>query len=142
INNEPLQIKKAGMDVRTFDVAGSQPLVSNGIAALESTLNKEPDPIKALIKATLKGFEYTSAHPQEAVKISEKYVPGLNDPGAAADALAVLQATIPLWQNGAGKPGNNDAQAWQSMESFLRANSLLKKPVDASKAISNAYLPS
>ncbi len=141
INNEPLQIKKAGMDVRTFDVAGSQPLISNGIAALQDTLDKKPDLIKALVKATLQGVEYTNAHPQEAVNISKKYVPGLNDPSAAADALAVLQATIPLWQSTGGKAGNNDAQAWQSMASFLQTNGLLKQPVDATKAISNAYLP-
>jgi NitT/TauT family transport system substrate-binding protein len=142
INNEPLQIKKAGMDVRTFDVAGAQPLISNGLAALQTTLDKKPDLIKALIKATLQGVDYTNAHPQEAVNISKKYVPGLNDPAAAADALAVLQATIPLWQTASGKPGNNDAQAWQSMESFLQTNSLLKQSVDASKAFSNDYLPS
>lgn len=142
INNEPLQIKKAGMDVRTFDVAGAQPLISNGIAALQTTLDKKPDLIKALVKATLQGVAYTNAHPQEAVNISKKYVPGLSDPAAAADALAVLQATIPLWQTTSGKPGNNDAQAWQSMESFLQTNGLLKQPVDASKAFSNDYLPS
>lgn len=142
INNEPLQIAKAGMPVRTFDVAGAQPLVSNGIAALQTTLNTKPDLIKALIKATLQGVAYTDAHPQEAVNISEKYVAGLSAPSAAADALAVLQATIPLWQTVGNKPGNNDAQAWQSMESFLLANNLLKKSVDTSQTISNAYLPS
>lgn len=142
VNNEPLQIKKAGMDVRTFDVAGQQPLISNGIAALQTTLDKKPDLIKALIKATLQGADYASAHPQETVDISKKYVPGLSDPSAAADALAVLQATIPLWQPVNGKPGNNDAQAWSSMESFLQTNNLLKQPVDASKAFSNDYLPS
>jgi NitT/TauT family transport system substrate-binding protein len=142
INNEPLQLKKAGMDVRTFDVSGGQPLVSNGLAALQNTLGQKSAQIKALVKATLQGVAYTNAHPQEAVNISKKYVAGLNDPTAAADALAVLQATIPLWQAGSGKPGNNDAQAWQSMASFLQANNLLKKPVDASKAFSNDYLPS
>lgn len=142
VNNEPLQIKKAGMDVRTFDVAGAQPLISNGIAALQTTLDKKSALITALIKATLQGVDYASAHPQETVDISKKYVAGLSDPSAAADALAVLQATIPLWQPASGKPGNNDAQAWSSMESFLATNNLLKQPVDASKAFSNNYLPS
>src|SRR6266568_3626786 len=30
-NNEPLQLRKQGLDVRTFDVSNYQPLISNGI---------------------------------------------------------------------------------------------------------------
>src|SRR5206468_1993469 len=107
----------------------AQPFVSNGIAAMQSQLSAHPDRIKALIAATLRGLDYVDAHPQDAVNLSKKYVPGLDDPTSSADALAVLQATIPLWQPNGTKPGYNDPAAWQAMTSFFQAHNQLGGPV-------------
>jgi hypothetical protein len=53
----------------------------------------------------------------------------------------VLNATIPILQ-GATKPGYNDPAAWQSMNTFLAAQQLIKQPLDVTQVYSNAYLPS
>jgi NitT/TauT family transport system substrate-binding protein len=139
-NNEPIQFQKAGFAIRTFPVSGVSPLISNGLVVLQSELNAHPDVVRKVIAATLKGVEYTLAHPQQALDISKKYVPDLQDPAKAADAMAVLQATLPAWQTGA-RPGAVDPQAWQAMATFLQAQGQLAGPVDASKAFTNAYLP-
>ena len=139
LNNEPIAFQKAGFAVRTLAVGDVQPLVSNGLAALQSELGAHPDIVKATIKATLRGLDYTLAHPQEAVNLSKHYVPTLND-ATQADALAVLQATLPLWRT-SGKVGYSDPQAWQSMIAFLQAQGQLAGPVDAAQSFSNAYLP-
>ena len=139
LNNEPIAFQKAGFAVRTLAVGDVQPLVSNGLAALQSELGAHPDIVKAAIKATLRGLDYTLAHPQEAVNLSKHYVPTLND-ATQADALAVLQATLPLWRT-SGKVGYSDPQAWQSMIAFLQAQGQLAGPVDAAQSFSNAYLP-
>src|SRR5262249_6507804 len=133
--------EKSGFAIRTLAVGDVQPLVSNGLAALASELSAHPAVVKAAIAATLRGLDYVRAHPQEAVTLSKKYVPGLDDAKQAADALAVLQATLPLLQP-SGKSGENDAQAWQSMTAFLAAQGQLAAPVDPAQAFSNAYLPS
>ncbi|HEX5439558.1 MAG TPA: ABC transporter substrate-binding protein [Ktedonobacterales bacterium] len=141
-NNEPLLLKKAGMDVRTLDVNNSEhPLVSNGLAAMEPELASHGDAIKKLVAATLKGVDYVLAHPQEAVNLSKQFVPGLSDASASTDALAVLQATLPYMQTVNGKPGYNDPAKWSGMISFLQSQGQLAGPVDASKAYSNSYLP-
>jgi NitT/TauT family transport system substrate-binding protein len=142
INNEPIQFQKAGFAIRTFPVASTQPLVSNGLAAQAGELNAQPAAIKALIAATLKGVDYTIAHPQEAVTLSKQYVPGLSDPSAAASALAVLQATLPAIAPNSAHPGYNDPSAWQSMATFLQASGQLSGSVDVTQAYSNTYLPS
>jgi NitT/TauT family transport system substrate-binding protein len=139
LNNEPIQIQKQGMSVRTFDVASAQPLISNGLAGLRSTLSAHSDQVKAFIAATLKAVDYTIAHPQEALEVSKASVPGLDDPAKAADALTVLKATLPLWQR-TGKAGYNDPTAWQGMADFMQAQGLLAGSVDATKAYSNDYL--
>jgi NitT/TauT family transport system substrate-binding protein len=140
LNNEPLQLQKQGMAVRTLDVASAEPFISNGIAAMQSQLTAHPDRIKALIAATLRGLDYVDAHPQDAVNLSKKYVPGLDDPTQSADALTVLQATIPLWQPNTAKPGYSDPAAWQTMTSFFQAHNQLGGPVDVTQVYSNDYL--
>ncbi len=142
INNEPIQFQKAGFAIRTFPVASTQPLISNGLAAQEGELKAQPAAIKALIAATLKGVDYTIAHPQEAVTLSQKYVPGLSDPSAAASALAVLKATLPAIAPNSAHPGYNSPAAWQSMAAFLQASGQLNGAVNVTQAYSNAYLPS
>jgi NitT/TauT family transport system substrate-binding protein len=140
-NNEPVLLRQMGFAIRTIDVWTVQPLVSNGLVVLQTELKQHPDQVRALVSATLRGVQYAIAHPQDAVAISKAYVPGLSQPDKAATALAVLQATIPLWQ-GAGKPGYNDPATWQSMTSFLQSVGLLRGSVNEKQAYDNSYLPS
>lgn len=141
-NNEPLLLQKAGMSVRTLDVNnGEHPLVSNGLAAMQPELSAHGDAIKKLVAATLKGAQYVLAHPQEAVNLSKAFVPGLDNAKNAADALAVLQATLPYMQTAAPKAGYNDPAKWAAMVSFLQAQEQLAGPVDATKLYTNNYLP-
>jgi NitT/TauT family transport system substrate-binding protein len=144
VNNEPIQFQQAHFAVRTLplsDAVQPLPLVSNGIGVLQSELDAHPNDIKALVAATLRGVQYTIAHPQQALDLSKPYVPGLSEPKNASNALAVLQATIPLWQSDGARPGYNDPATWQAMASFMPAYGLLSGPTDATKAYSNAYLP-
>jgi NitT/TauT family transport system substrate-binding protein len=144
VNNEPILFKQANFAVRTLvlsDVVPQLPLVSNGLGVLQSALDAHSSDIKALVAATLRGVQYTITHPQQALDISKTYVPGLSDTKNAADALAVLQATIPLWQSAGGKPGYSDPATWQAMASFMPAYGLLSAAPDVTKAYSNAYLP-
>jgi len=141
-NNEPLLLQKAGMTVRTFDVNNAEhPLISNGLAAMQSELSSHGSDIKKLVAATLKGVDYVLAHPQDAVNLSKAYVPGLDSASNAADALAVLQATLPYMQSAGAKAGYNDPAKWTAMVTFLQAQGQLSGPVDASKVYSNDYLP-
>ncbi len=144
INNEPILFQQANFAVRTLlvaDVVPQLPLVSNGLGALQSVLDARSDDIKALVAATLRGVEYTIAHPQEALEVSKKYVPGLSDARKAADALVVLQATLSLWENAGNRAGYNDPATWQAMAHFMPSYGLLAAVPDVTKAYSNAYLP-
>ena len=144
VNNEAIQFQQANFPVRTLvlsDVVDSLPLVSNGLGALQSVLDARGNDIKALVAATMRGVAYTIAHPQDALNISEKYVPGLNDPKNAASALAVLQATIPTWKSSGARPGFNDPDTWQAMGSFMLQYGLLTNQANVAQAYSNNYLP-
>lgn len=142
INNEPIQFQQLNFAIRTFPVSSLGGLVSNGLAALQKTLNARPDDIKKLVTATLRGVQYTLAHPDEAITISQKYVPDLTGTQQIANARAVLQATLPLWMMNASQPGYIDPQAWQAMAMFMQTQGLLSSGVPISQTYSDQYLPS
>jgi ABC-type nitrate/sulfonate/bicarbonate transport systems, periplasmic components len=119
-NNEPLQLASNGMKVRTFDVSDYQPLVSNGIMTTTATYNSQPQMVRNFVQATLKGLRDVIANPDEAVTISESYVPGMN----VNQAKAVLAATIPIFK-GNGKLGYNDAATWDATAKFLASQKLI-----------------
>jgi NitT/TauT family transport system substrate-binding protein len=137
-NNEPLQLQKQGLAVRTFNVSDYQPLISNGLITTEDTLHNSPQVVKAFVKATLQGLRDVIANPAAAISISQSSIPGLN----VANATAVLQATIPIWQgSGQNAPGFNDSATWQSMTQFLVAMKIIPPVADVSQAYTNAELP-
>ncbi len=130
-NNEPLQLRKQGFDVRTFNVSDYQPLVSNGIITMEDTLHNSPQLVRAFVQATIKGLKDVIANPTEAVQISKTYVSNLKED----QATSVLQATIPLWQS--SQLGYNDQSTWQSMERFLVSQKIIPSPQDVTQAYTN-----
>jgi NitT/TauT family transport system substrate-binding protein len=136
-NNEPLQLRKQGLQVRTFDVSDYQPMVSNGIITTKSTLQNQPDVVRAFVQATVKGLKDVIANPAEAVQISKSYVQGMD----TDNAMSVLQATIPIWQGDGKTPlGYNDSATWQSMEQFLVAQNIIPPGQDLSQAYTNLNL--
>lgn len=133
-NNEPLQLEKQGMPVRTFDVSDYQPLVSNGIITTQSILSSQPQMVKAFVQATIKGLQEVIANPAEAIQISKSFIPGMN----VATETAVLNATIPIWQgNGKTPLGYNDSATWQSMVQFLVAEKIIPPLSDVAQAYTN-----
>lgn len=141
LNNEPIQLQKAGMETRMFPVSDALPIVSNGLVAMEAYLDENPDQARAIIEATLRGVEFAIENPEETVEIAKNFVPTLEDEQQAADALEVLRASIPLWQADGVALGSSDPDAWQQTADFLQANGLLAKPVAVADVYSADYLP-
>lgn len=142
VNNEPIQIASGGMPVRTFPVGDVSPLVANGLVVTDEYLDDEPDLVRAMIEATLRGVQYALDNPEETVEIAKDYVPTLTDSEQEAAALEVLQATLPLWEvQGDGTLGEGDPADWEAMESFLQEYGLLEAPVEVDDVFTNDFLP-
>ncbi|MFJ8433992.1 ABC transporter substrate-binding protein [Kitasatospora sp. NPDC094019] len=144
LNNDAVQFAQSGTAVRTIQPSGSAdalPLVAAGLGTGQETLKNRSADLKAFLAATFKGVQYTVDHPDQAVDLSKKFVPGLDDSKKQADALAVLKETVPLLQSSGAKPGYNDPAVWDRMEEFMRSHSLLTKPVTVKEAFDNSLLP-
>ena len=136
--NEPLQLSKQGVDYTLFKTSDAVELVGNGLITNEKTIQNNPELVKAMVAATLKGIQYTIDHPDEAYQISKKYVANLS----AADQnvqMQVLLASIDEWKT--TNLGYSDPKAWQNMQTILLKMSLITQPMDLSNVFTNNYLP-
>ncbi len=140
-NNEPLQLEARGHPVSVIRVADYVSLASNGLLTNEATLSENPELVRSMVRATLRGIEDTIADPTAAFEICKKYVEGLDQLSAADQALQrrILDASIEFWKT--DRPGYSDPQAWQNMQELLLGMGLLAEPLDLASAFSNEYLP-
>jgi NitT/TauT family transport system substrate-binding protein len=133
-NNEPLQLRRLGMQVRTFDVPNYQPMVSNGIVTTEQTWGSQARMVRAFVQATIKGLNDVLTNPSQALQISRDFIPGMN----MTTARDELQATIPIWKStGQHTPGYNNLATWQSMAQFMAGQGLIPGDVDVKQAFVN-----
>lgn len=138
VPNEPVQLRAEGYDVDVLRVADQIQLVGNGLITNEQTIKDNPELVRGMIRAMLKGIQDTIKNPDEAYTISKKYVEAL----AQADEKVqkeVLKTSIELWK--ADRPGYTNPQAWENMQQVLLDMGLLKQAVDLKTAYRNDLLP-
>jgi NitT/TauT family transport system substrate-binding protein len=144
IANEPVQLRAMGYEVDVIRVSDYIDLVSNGLITNETTAQENPELVRAMIRAMLRGIQDTIDNPDEAYEISKKYVEAL----AQADEQVlktVLTTSIELYtgsQPAEPHPmGYSDPQAWENMQEVLLGMNLITQPVDLQKAFRNDFLP-
>jgi len=136
--NEPLQLDAAGVDYVLFKTSDAVELVANGLITNEDTLVNNPELVRKMVAATLKGIQYTSKYPDEAYEICTKYVDNLTVENEAVQKQVLLNS-IEQWQT--ATPGYSEPAAWENMQNILLKMGLLAQPLDLTQAFSNAYLP-
>lgn len=137
-NNEPVQLAAQGVDVRLIRVADYVHLASNGLITNETVLREQPELVRAMVRATLRGLADTLADPDAAFDICTRFVEGLAQADTAVQRQ-VLQASLEFWR--AEHLGRSDPQAWENMHDVLLAMGSLSAPIDIQAAYSNDYLP-
>lgn len=107
----------------------------------KDTAQKNPELVKAFLRASIKGWREAAANPKEAVDIVMKVAPTLN----RAQQESMLTEAYKLMTAGKAKTEglfNIDPTALKSAHDFLLANKVLTKPVDISVAFDDSFLKS
>jgi len=136
--NEPVQLRAQGYELTELRVADYVQLASNGLVSNEQTIAENPDLVRRMVRAILRGISDTIADSDEAYTISEKYVENLAQADQAVQKQ-VLATSIGLWK--ADQPGHSDPQAWENMQAVLLDMGLISTTLDLSKAFTNEFLP-
>ena len=116
VNGDAVRLAAAGMPVRALEPGA---LVSVGVA-LPDTSSLTPEQQEAFVTATLRGVEDTIADPEAAVEIAADVIPGMTS-AARTDALAVLEATVPLLSS----TGTTDPAQWDAMARAMLAAGMI-----------------
>ncbi len=136
--NEPVQLVQAGYETNVFYLDEYTGLVSNGLISSEATIDSDPDLVRKVIAAFVKGIETTLADPDEAFAITRKHIPEMDDTTAELQR-AVLDACLPFWE--AENIGYNDPAAWQESVQLLQDLGLISGDVAATEMYTNEFLP-
>ena len=136
-NNEPIQLKALGYEVDLIRVADYVQLASNGLITNEATIARDPDLVRRMVQATLRGLTDTLADPDQAFEISKKYIENLEQADQAVQR-EVLAASILFWQS--DQLGYSSPEAWENMQEILLDMGLLSKTLDLNQAYTNEFI--
>jgi len=107
------------------------------LCAAESTLEADPELVKAFLRATEKGYAYAMEHPEEAAGI-------LHETASTYDLEMLIEsqnyltdkyvADAPRW-------GEMKAEVWSGYTAFMLENQLIDRDVPAEECFTNEFLP-
>ena len=135
--NEPVQLAAEGKSVNVIQVSDYLDLVSNGIVTNEKLIAENPELVAKMVRASLKGLQYTIDHPDEAFDLSRQFIPDMTDADAPTQKK-VLAASIALWKS--DRPGVSDAQAWADSVAFMRESGLIETDVNPDEMFTNEFV--
>ncbi len=138
--NEPVQLRSLGYEISLLKVADYLQLVGNGLITNEATISENPDLVRRMVAATVRGVGDCIADPDEAYEISKKYVENLAQADTAVQKQ-VLRDSIQFYVHEQAPLGYIDPQPWRNMHEILLDMGLLSQPLELERAFSNDFLP-
>ena len=103
----------------------------------EKTLGEKPQVVQGFLRATPKGWQRTLDNQKAAIDIVMKMNPNLTRAHQEAQ-MSELVNLIKFGEALTKGLGYQDPKDWEFAMQFMLGNDLLKKPVDLSRAYTNA----
>ncbi|GAB4506397.1 MAG: ABC transporter substrate-binding protein [Anaerolineales bacterium] len=137
VMNEPVQLAQAGYAVVDIPVSDYIDLVSNGFITNEQTIQKEPNLVQGMVRAALRGLQYTLDHPDEAFEISLEFIPEMKSTDIPLQK-AVLYKSVEVWKS--DRLGESSTAAWQASVDFMKAVGLIQEAPAVNQLFTNRFV--
>jgi putative hydroxymethylpyrimidine transport system substrate-binding protein len=126
-NAEGVALRQKGVPVRIFkvDEYGAPPYPELVLVASRTTIERDPDLVRSTVGATRRGYEFTSAHPQQALGDLLAEVPSLE----RAEQAAQLRVLLPDL-----RPAPFDPAVLRAWAGWDLEHGLLERPLDVGAA--------
>jgi len=135
--NEPVQMINAGYEINVFGLDRYTRLISNGLITNDETIDKNPELVRGVVRAFLRGLKDTLDDPDAAFAITRGVIPEMDDTAAVLQR-AVLEACLAYWQS--DSLGASDPAAWEESVTLLRGLGLIANDVDAKTLYTNEFV--
>lgn len=137
--------ENAGVKLRMLDTTAIDRFPSNGVVALEETLQARRAEAVMIGQGYAKGTIFAIANPEAAIRILWEVFPqtkatGKDEATALRDDIKTLEARAVHWKlegNGVTKWGENSLENYKAYLEFLVKNNIVKEKVDANDLITN-----
>ena len=112
--------------------------INTGIFTTEDEIKNHPDKVQAVVTATLRGWKEALENPEEAAEIVVKYNGELTKDSQIAQikAMGEMFCAGPTLE---GRFGESRLSEWERIQQILIDAKLIEKPIDLSKAFTNAF---
>lgn len=132
--------KRQGIDVNYMELRELDPRLdyyTPVIIANNSTLEKDPEMVKAFLAATTKGYKYAMANSDAAAEILHKYADSYD-----LEMLKESQAYLAgKYSEDSDTWGLMKDSVWNNYTDFMMENGLIKKRIAPSDCYTNEFLP-
>lgn len=133
--DEPYLLKQAGVDYLTFTPrAGGIDFYGDNLFTTEVQIREHPERVKAFRAASLRGWDYALAHPEEMIRLILRDHPGRKDAGHLSFEAA---QTIQLMHPALIETGHMNAGRWQHMINTYLELGMLAEPVPLDQLLYN-----
>lgn len=140
-NNEPIQLRKAGIEPVVLTVDAIVPLPGPGLVTGTQTLETKGDALARFVAATIRAMDEIKADPQKGLDAAFAVVPDLaQDPELQRQ---ILDATVAQWTNSRTNApfGSIDRDGWQQSLDFMGTLGLVPNPVTVDQLVNESLLP-
>ncbi len=135
--NEVLAVQEQGHEVNIIQPGDYDiNFYADTLFTTESLIKKDPEMVKSFVEASMKGWEYAIANPEEAAGYGLKFGDKLN----LEHETAMMKASIPLLEPDKLPLGKMDTEAWDVLQKSLIDLKFLKKEQDLDKVFTNDYI--
>lgn len=136
VANEPVQIERQCGAVTVIELPGEADLAANGLITNEQTITNDPDLVRGMARALALGIADTLADPDEALRISRRYVETLPAGGsridtaiAAETAARALEAAAETLSDAGGLSAEDAAALAAALRAPLNADEVIQMQV-------------
>lgn len=139
VDDYQIQIRAQGAEIDRFTFAANGvPTVSTSIFASEDYIAQNPEVLRDFIAASIKGWEFALANPEEAIAHLEVIFPDVD-----ADLALQQLAAIPelFCSGGAEYIGKATDEHWARTQELLAQVELLPEGSDPAMYYTNEFLP-
>lgn len=135
--NEPVQAEIDGVPVNlVYYKDYGVDVYSNVIFTTGEFANSNPDLVTRLLRATMKGYQFSIENPERAAELSIKFDPSLD----MAFQTATMNSQIPFIATGDAPIGTMDTDVWETTQQILLDFEIIPAEVDLNTVYTNKFL--